>query len=349
MSVPKQTYGLVQDRCRPLLWVVWARSGGRAVDMADHFGGHPVILQYRSLRRSVLLVPVRWSLSAIHTFALLIWRRPRAVVVQYPPALAGIVVALLSRILGYRYVLDSHPRGFGDKGDTWSKRLLPLHRYLARRAALVCVAHPDHRRVVESWGVTAQELHEPPPKILNRQTVRDDRDIDGPLHVLVATTFDGDDPIEVLNEVASLMPQASFHFTGTPDARASRMASNVHLEGFLPYDDYLDLMQGSDLVIALSTEDRTVMRAAYEATYHALPLVTTESEASRQFFTRAALTANRPEDVVKAITRACLYTNDHLAEGAEAARRTWQGQEAAVASALGLPGRGLPIGQGDHG
>ncbi|MCW2620453.1 MAG: glycosyl transferase group 1, partial [Frankiales bacterium] len=73
-----------------------------------------------------------------------------------------------------------------------------------------------------------------------------------------------------------------------PEEVRAAAPANVHFTGFVSTDDYLALVHAADVVLALTTRELTMQRAAYEALCAGRPLVASGTDTLREFFGDAA-------------------------------------------------------------
>jgi hypothetical protein len=114
-------------------------------------------------------------------------------------------------------------------------------------------------------------------------------------------------------------------------------APNVTFVGYLRGDHYVDAIARADLIVTLTTEATSVMRAACEAVWAERPLLLTDSPATRGAFPFAVHVHNDIDAIKSAITalRDDLTTaTTDLAAAREAQEKTWTDQLSALRSAL---------------
>jgi Glycosyl transferase 4-like domain len=146
----------------PVCFIAWSAAGGRASEIAAALGGEGRCFYHRCLvRRS--LVPIRYAVSAVQTVAYLVRRRPAAVIATNPPIFPGLLAYAYGRTAGVPVLLDSHPSSFGRKENRMARLLLPLHAWLAARAASTMVTTDALAEQVATWGGDADIVHEAPP------------------------------------------------------------------------------------------------------------------------------------------------------------------------------------------
>jgi len=288
---------------RRALFVSWISHHGRSEDLARVLGAECAFVAVGRLgnRRTA---PLRYVWQGLRTLALLVRRRPRVLLVMAPPAPLVLLGLLWARLTGSKVVVDCH-----------SKAVLgtPLSARLARRADLVLVTIPElrtgFRRVVA--------LHDPPATAL--EGTRHDE-------VVFPASWYGDEPVDDLLAAARALPEVRFAITGrAPDGLV--VPPNVRLTGFLSREDFLRLVAGAPVVLALTTRAATMQRAAYEALAAARPVVASDTTALRGFLGDSACYAG---DLATAIQEAL----DRLPELEAAAVQVRQQEREAFSAAL---------------
>ncbi|MGY5882435.1 glycosyltransferase [Modestobacter lacusdianchii] len=317
--------------------ITWQRHAGRAEEMAAALGGRAVHVHFPALTAGVPRNLLRFGLSALVTGWHLLTRRPRAVVVTNPPVVPGLLATTYGALTRRPVVLDSHPTSFGAKGHTLSRRLLPLHRWMARRASAVMVTTGHWVREVEGWGGRGLIVHEAPPRWevpthRGRPTGRP--------RVLFVGVFASDEPVDVVWGAARAMPDVDVLVTGDarrcpPELRTS-MPANVQLLGFLGPAEYRAAVEEADVLLVLTTEPTSVVRAGYEAVYARRPLVVSDTPVLREVFPEAVHTSNDAAAVATALRTALSLAGDpeRLDAALELQQSRWDDQLSRLRAAL---------------
>ncbi len=319
-------------------FVAWGAVPGRSKEIAAEVGGEAVCFFPPGGRRPPVLV--RWALSAIRTAALVLTRRPEVVIVTNPPVFAPLVAYACARVVGARVIMDSHPGGFGAQGDRVAARLQFLHRWLAARVDAVLVTEEHWSGVVRGWGGTPLVVHEAPAHWVCSPGARHGR-----LRALVVGRFGPDEPVEAVFAAAAMAPSCDFLLTGDPARCPERLrrsaGPNVEFVGYLDADAYRAALRNADVVVTLTTEPTSVMRAAYEAVYAGRPLVVSDWPVARRLFAHARLAINDGPGVARALLDLERDYEATAAGAAHARRRQlerWATQRAALIEAI--EGRG---------
>lgn len=320
----------------PVTFLAWGAVPGRTAELAGALGGRSRCFFPPGGRRPPVLV--RWAVSAAVTVVDVVRHRPRWVVVTNPPLPAALVAWAVGRAVGARVALDSHPGGFGAQGDRVAARLQPVHRWLVRRSEFSIVAADTWRRRVESWGGRAVVVHEAPGDWELGPPGRHDR-----LRVLYVGRFADDEPWQAVVEAAAAVPRCDIRMTGEErrlGAGCRSWPGNVDLVGYLDPAAYRQAVLDADVVLCLTTEPGSVMRAACEAVWAGRPLVVSDWPVNRELFPHAVHVANRGSSVADGI-RCADADFDRLAGAAPAARQEqwerWQRQLDDLLDHLSLP------------
>jgi glycosyl transferase family 4 len=286
-------------------FIAWSPVAGRPLEIARALGGEARNFYSRG-RFGKLSVLLRYARSAVDTAHYLRERRPRAVIVTNPPLIPGLLAWAYARKNGARVALDSHPGGFGLQGDRVSRALQPLHAWLARRTTATLVTDQRLAERVRAWGGRAEIVHEAPVDWASGNG----RPQSGHAHprVLFVCVFQRDEPVAEVIEAARRAPELDVRVTGDlgkcPDKLREGAPANVRFTGFLSGDDYGRAVSDADVVLALTTEPSSVVRAGYEAVYAEQPLVVSDWPASREVFPHALHVENSPPAIVAGLRQA---------------------------------------------
>jgi glycosyltransferase involved in cell wall biosynthesis len=222
----------------------------------------------------------KYPIQAVATVRALVERRPRVVFVQSPPSFAAWTAASYGAMTGAAVVIDAHSDAF--ERSIWTRPRW-VTRAVARRATATLVTNEHWAALVRAWGGTAIavpsvpttfEAGEPPPMAPGR-------------NVAVINTWATDEPLDAVLEAASRLPDVAFHVTGRDDRVAELrrpIPGNVRFTGFLPEPTYHGLLRAADAVVCLTMRDHTMQNGACEALSHGTPIVTSNWDVLRQYF-----------------------------------------------------------------
>ena len=282
------------------VYISWINHHGRSQSIADRLKITAVFVN--PTRK---LVPIRYLCSTFVTFRVLRNSKANTVFLMLPPFPALIAVRIYSFFRPLLIIADLHTGVFLNPKWKWA---LPLTLKMIGRRNLALVTNSTLKKMCTDSDIEAVVLHDIMPE---ESTVRDQKER---LKFVVAVplSYANDEPIDEILAAAEATPDLEWHLTGTAPAAVLRKASkNVRFTGYLTNADYLSLVSSASVVLALTTREHTMQRAAYEALANRTPLVTSKFPELQEYFEDSAIyvEANATEiaaGVSKAIDRSRL-------------------------------------------
>jgi len=199
-------------------------------------------------------------------------------------------------------LIDCHTGTLRSRKWGWAD---PLHRWVMRRAAVTLLHTDEARALVAGWGAPALLFPDDLPEAAEAAA----RPTPPQETVVVAGSFDGNEPVAAVVETARLIPETKLLLTGDPELLPPGLQEsappNVVFTGFLPYRVFLGELLASHVVAAFSTDPEIMNRAAFEAVGLGRPLVLSDFPGLRRRFGAAAVfAANRPDQMAAALRQA---------------------------------------------
>lgn len=264
-------------------------------------------------KRTPWNAPLRYLVQTLKTLLLLWRKRPGTVLVTNPPVFAAATVALHCAIFGGRFIMDCHS---GALADRW-RLFQGLHRFVARKAALVVITNETFQAVYRAWGARTHIISDIVMKIPCEKPAA----LREGFHVMVICSFDPDEPIAEILAAAAELPEVSFMVTGNFQRLAPELLGsstpNVTFTGFLPDDDYFALLHACQAVMVLVDTEDTMQQGAYEAVSVKKPMVLSDWRLLRESYPCGAVfVANEPASIRAGVLRLIEHYDEYLA-GAE--------------------------------
>ena len=97
-------------------FIAWAPHSRRSEVFAKAFQGRLHCIHYLRSRNR-LYAPVKYVLQALRTLQVLLKERPKAIHVQNPPVICGLVVSFYCFLTGAKFVFDHHSAAFSHVWD----------------------------------------------------------------------------------------------------------------------------------------------------------------------------------------------------------------------------------------
>lgn len=276
------------------LFLSWVSHSTRSASLGGALGAELHFVDAGRRLGVFKYLPRAWR-----SWRLLTQRRPELVICMNPPYFVALVAWAYCRRYRARMVLDSHTAAFDQPRWVW---MLPLHRALARRAALSIVTNEGLAARVRRWGGEAEIVSDIPYTL-------PEGDFPLPADVFAVvfiSTFAADEPLAEVLAAARELGDMRFFVTGNaakadPALMAAKPA-NLEFTGFLSREAYAGLLRGASAIMALTTRNFTMQRGGSEAITAGRPLVTSDWPVLKQIFHRGALHVdNRAESIVRAL------------------------------------------------
>jgi glycosyltransferase involved in cell wall biosynthesis len=217
---------------------------------------------------------IRYLLQTVQTTAYLLRERPSDVIFSNPPLVTGVLLIILSRLLGFRVWADSHSGAFND--PRWA-RFARANAWVMRQCERVIVTNQSLASVVQCAGGK--------PLVLNWWVEEpvERRSEEG--FLLAPFTYGFDEPVEELIAAARLAPHVKLVLTGrAPDELRRRAPANCVFTGWLTSEEYRERLRSARGLIALTTREDTMQLSAQEGLQHGLPMVMSGTRLLREFF-----------------------------------------------------------------
>ena len=294
------------------IWVTWERQR-RSVELAEAFGSDLYILEYEGLFRYVKCI--------CKTFSLVRKKRPNVLFVQNPSmVLAFFSTCFLKPIFSLPVVVDRHSNFL----LTPKKRSL-LKEYLFNFLSYITIRHTDltivtNRGLAHVVRVLGGRPFVLPDKIPALSPIKK-KDSSGGKKVLVISSFAEDEPIQEIWQAFAKEEMSSFSvYMSGNSTKVSKLhhaiPRNITLTGFLPDDDFVDLLFEVDAVMVLTKMEYTLLCGCYEAVSAEKPLITSNSAVLRQLFIGAMFVENDPDSIANGVQKIFLELPQHKAKSA---------------------------------
>jgi len=302
------------------LAISWAPYSRMSQTFARELGGALHCIHYLRFQ-SPPHAPLKYILQAVRTLVVLFRERPRAVHVQTPPFVAGLIVDLYCRLSGAKFVLHYHSAAFG---RIW-KWALPFQKYIARRATTNIVTNSHWAEIVQGWGGHTLVMVDPYLDLPQGEPFH----VKPGFNVAFVSTFAQDEPLDAVLEAAALLPDVSFYITGDkrkkPASFFEDAPANVTFTGFLdPDKQYPGLLRAVDAVMVLTTRNHTLQLGGCEAIAVGKPLVTSDWPYLHEVFPKGTVYVTDSAESIRDGVLQLRKNYDRLAEEIVALRQESQ-------------------------
>jgi len=269
-----------KNEAMKIIFVSWIRYQQRSECLAKHLGAK-IHFFYFGKHGKMLQVPVRYLVQALKTWSVLRRECPNVIFVQNPPIFCVLTIFLYTKYYHAQYIIDSHTGSFLSWKWRWS---LGLHRLFSRKALTTIVHNKSQEEILKSWGCHYYVISYIPDEYQRGEHFA----FDGQFKSAVISSFSEDEPLDVLFEAIHRLPDVNFFLTGDSSRIALRLLAkkpgNCFLTGYMPYKQYLSLLESVDVIIVLTTRDNTLLAGAFEGVSIGKPLIVSDWPILRNYF-----------------------------------------------------------------
>lgn len=281
------------------VWISWERQR-RTIVLSEQFN----CLLYVYI--SPVKIPfVRYPLSIFYTLIFLLKNRPNIVFCQNPSIVLTILLCLIKYIMRYNLIVDRHSNFMLSRDPGFIKSLfLLLSRITIKLSDMTIVTNRYLlNNYVLSQGSKGYVLQDKIPILGNKYKMKFSSEKN---NILFITSFGKDEPIsEYLESMMHLKGDYHTYITGNYKKYKQNLFDNerITFTGFIDDDFFITLLNAVDIVVVLTKHDHTLTCGAYEAIAAGKPMVLSNTDAIKNYFTAGAVyTDNTPTSIASAIS-----------------------------------------------
>ncbi len=248
----------------------------------------------------------RYPLCLIKTLVTLLIHRPKLLFIQNPSIVLAAFSCLYCSITHTRLIVDRHSNFRLNKPRSGSLPIwlfMRFHYYSLKNADLTIVTNGFLADLVRKAGGRAAILPDKLPEI----PIRNPAFVKDHIRLLLISSFGSDEPIREVIQAFSMIQSdnCELFITGNYKKRLSEIPEclppKLHLTGFIPDSQYLHLLTTCDIVLVLTKADYCMLCGCYEAVAAKKPLITSDKQVLRDYFSGAVFVNNSPESICQGI------------------------------------------------
>lgn len=269
-----------------VVFITWQPYCSRSDNIAREFNGKSHKIYYDFFGSNYYTIIFKYGLQFIKTFLTLLRELPEIVFVMNPPVFACFPVYLYCKIRKKRFIIDMHTGALMD--DIWQK-VKYVQKFFTRHALFTIITNEEIGEELRKWGCDYKIIPDVPIRISKLKIPV----MEGNLNITLVNTFSKDEPIINFLKATEKLQDINFYITGKINKKnyhfVKNSNKNIRFTGFLPENEFYGLLAASDLVVVLTTRDKTMQRGAYEAIYLGKPVVTSDWKVLRDNFSIGAV------------------------------------------------------------
>lgn len=305
---------------KKILVIAWAPISARSEKIAHSLNSKLFMKGDRSKVKIFSLL--KYFKLSINTLNLLKKEHPNVVICQLPPLFLAYSI-LFYKLLTFSkkpdIILDLHSASFfkpwsyfGFLNNYLFKKSLQL--IVTNKQLLSEIDHKHHNKVLiledAIFDVQGTDFkNKNSNSSLKLSTIKDNTNVaEHGLKVGIICSFAPDEPISEIIATAKLIPDVKFFVSGDHKrviknlSDVDHIPNNLLFTGFLDYPDYRRLISSMDVLMVLTTRNKTLLSGCYEAVMVEKPLITSNFEVLQDAFNKGTVFVdNSVEQIVNAI------------------------------------------------
>ena len=280
-------------------WITWEHQR-RNIGVSSGLGVPLFELAFKGGRLK------RYAKSLLATARVLTTKKPAVLFVQNPSIVLALTAVVWGRLRGRPVIVDAHNAGLTPL-EGRSALMNRAAAFIARHASLTIVSNAALMPIVERYRGRPFVLPDPIPEL---PAGTPPEGTDSALRVLFICTYASDEPYAAVVQAArAFAKDVKVYITGRLKAEHEALRQeappNVIFTGFVPEDRFIGLLHAADVVMDLTTRDNCLVCGAYEGVAAGKALILSDSQATREYFSRGVVyTDNTPESIEQCLREA---------------------------------------------
>ncbi|MEE9166099.1 MAG: glycosyltransferase [Candidatus Neomarinimicrobiota bacterium] len=287
------------------IFVAWTEVSRRSEELAKQLGA-----EYYRLKRKdapTFLAILRLMVNAIITFIKFLRSHPKVIYSFQAHPFITFTAMFYKLLSGCRVIPDLHTAAFSDY-DTFP---VNFFSFMLWRNCDILLVHNEGLSQALGDRFPSLEgklfvLEDPIPVLSGSSDQNMLKWKNSGMTAVLISRFSRDEPIEPFLEAAVRHAHIHFYITGNYHRAKFSLEKyreqNITFTGFLPEEEYVSLLRSADFLIVLTTRDRTLLSGGYEGLSLVKPMVVSETDTIRRYFSDSVVYArSTPDAIYKAI------------------------------------------------
>ncbi len=229
---------------------------------------------------------IRYPTNLIKTLLIFLREQPQLIFVQNPSIILALFSVLYGKIANLPVIVDAHNAGVYPLEGA-SRFFNTIANVIFRKASLTLVTNDFLSDYVGERGGNAFVLPDPLPDFPSPNKEAQNKSGHS---VLFICTWAIDEPyLEVIKAAQHIDESITINITGKVREKELQkikapIATNINFTGFLPDDEYIELLHFSDIIIDLTTRENCLVCGAYEGVASETPLILSDKKILKDYF-----------------------------------------------------------------
>ncbi|WP_191557384.1 glycosyltransferase [Metabacillus idriensis] len=291
-------------------FLIWGKYQSRAERLASYLDCN---IHYIYSEKSIL---VRYFVSLITSLNIIFKSKSNHFIIQLPPNLIIYLIPFIKMFKkSSKIILDMHN---GATRGSWGK--LPfIWKIINKYSDLVIVHNEDYFNELISTGKLTTKfievLPDPPAEKNSSNIELNNSDLlkKGEVNILIPCSYNPDEPILELIELAKMKPEFHLILTGNKNKALKILGDtdipkNITFSGFISADEYKYLFLNAEVIMGLTKNENIQLSVSTESLSFGKPAILSDTKTLRKLYPNGYIfTDNSPNNMKKSIIQ---YLNE---------------------------------------
>jgi hypothetical protein len=285
------------------VFISWSKEGSRRTEHLAKFLNFEIFrfsLFPRKLIFSIIKFPIQFFKTIIYLFK----TKPEIVIIEFCQPIIGLSSFIYKYFYGKKIIVDMHSGPFVSKKWQFFK---PITHFVLKNSDLILI-HDEtiKEKLIFEKNKKIVVLHDPiffkkSPSLNNKE------------YFVFPASWDKDEPIKEIIKASFLLKNIEIFITGKKRIKIHEVPQNLKFTGFLPDEDFYNLLKNSKGIISLTKWDYTLTFASFEAINLEKPLIVSNKKSFRKFFGDSVIyVENEPYSIAEGIKNLILNYDFYL-------------------------------------
>ncbi len=285
------------------VFISWSKEGAQRTEHLAKFLNFE-IFRFSLFPRKIIFSLIKFPIQFFKTLFYLFKTKPKIVIVEFCQPIIGLPSFIYKYFFGKKIIVDMHSGPFVSK--KW-KFFKPITHFVLKNSDLI---------LIHDETIKEKLIFEKNKKIVllhNPIFIEENVSLNNKEYFVFPASWDKDEPIKEIIEATFLLKDVEIFITGKKNIKINKIPQNLKFTGFLPNEDFYNLLKNAKGIISLTKWDYTLTFASFEAINLEKPLVVSNKKAFKKFFEDNVIyVENEPNSIAEGIKKLILNYDFYL-------------------------------------
>lgn len=268
------------------IFITWAKYGTRAASLAKSLSAKAYFIGEENKYNNLFLSALTYIPKGIKNIYYLLKDNPQVIIVTNTQWVVTFVNLAFAKLFRKKIILDSHSCAFD---NSTVKYPLSFSKYFAKKSDASIVTNDFHKKLLEEAGADSVIINDIPFE--TELKTGSEKNLSEKFNVLYVCIFSEDEPFNEVIKAAMELESVQVYITGNYKRVGINPEDYKHVifTGYTSQEEYVTMLNRTDVIMTLTTRENTMQRAGSEAISVEKPLITSDTEMLRNYFRKGTV------------------------------------------------------------